>query len=1344
MSSSPRWGASRILLYVVVWAIAAFLAPVLAGPDWSSQEVGLTGVPGSFSAKDQTLTLRGSGADIWWAADSFYYLYVPWQGDGQMVARALEVEHTDPWAKAGIMFREDLTGISKQAMIAMTPQQGTAFLRRSQLGGMTSDDSHQAMRMVPGVRGTGFQQRGSGGAEKAVGSIVSSKPPRWIKLVRRADVFIAFDSADGQNWEWVGTDRVAMNQSIYVGLAVSSHNNLKLCAASFDQIQLGPPDAAHSPASDSKSPGSGQGLKGAYFNSRNHSGSSIGRTDPTIDFDWGLGAPLPGIGEDEFTVRWEGELEAQFAEPYAFQVVSDDRIRLWLNAELIIDEWYEHAEAKSTAVVNLEAGRRYVVRLDFFENRGRAMVRFLWSSPSTPLQPVPQSQLYPVITDLDGDGIPDLWEAVEGLDTADPKHADMVDVKDKLTARQRYRGRFDTTLPTLKPQTDLPQPWLHQDIGRVGLQGEAALTNNQWTVRGSGVDIWANSDGFHFLYQPWRGDGQIVARVFRQEATDPWARAGVMIRENLEAESRHLMAAVTPTNGVLFLYRDQLGGNTALESGGAIDGGPVWLKLTRRGSVLTSYRSVDGQTWEWLGTEAMNLPDEIYFGIAVSSHDNSVLGTAVFDSVALGAPSGPPGSPVAKKGKGTGLQATYFDVNSGVVVARIDPTIDFDWGEGSPAKDIAVDFFGARWEGWLEAPASDLYGIHVLSDDGVRLWLDGKLFIDAWTDRSANQTTAKIQLKAQQRYPLKMEFYERDRQAVARLLWSSASMGRQPIPQSQLYPLGPSLLATTNASGADRANGGAPTADGEHGTGRGNTQSTNSVAEAAASAGLPDGVTNVTTVLEMSPSSFVERLGKWQVDGAEIYAVDRRGALEYDLSVPSPDIYQIEIEGISQNAFDLDMGFYLVVSVDGEHMERILLDAGPRLIGRAHILTPYLQMGKHRLRVFWDNARKYRSLRLKAIRLQALDGPDADGNGRQDWVEKKLAKENGLDPASAGELEVTESLLSPACVEGAGRCLSMLKLSSDAQSIAPQAGAGVRWYANVPLSAEKPVALEASFQNGGLVQFRKLVWKHLNLLTATNLVIRQGDSLLFAVIPAGFSASSVSSLACDVEIQNLAHYSGSVTQNFPHRFDQSGQYTLTGSASGPGLSQSNTILVTVLAGSWPDQPAAWVNKPRQLDCPGIPQTAVIEADPRLQLQEIRPLAATGRSLRITIDAAEPRTILARAGEGGPILCQVPVEGFELYAGSATDLAVVKDLNGEGQLIETTIVAMPVLAQVRLEVTLVVGGVIFDDGTVLKELRVDDLQPLGEGRVRFLRSTGVQTSVCHRIKAFQGQTELGSY
>jgi glucose/arabinose dehydrogenase len=149
----------------------------------------------------------------------------------------------------------------------------------------------------------------------------------------------------------------------------------------------------------------------------------------------------------------------------------------------------------------------------------------------------------------------------------------------------------------------------------------------------------------------------------------------------------------------------------------------------------------------------------------------------------------------ASGGTGTGLSAVYFDNTNftGTTVSRIDPGIDFDWGSGSPASQIAPDTFSVRWTGQVEAPFTGTYTFYTASDDGVRLWVNNQQIVNNWTNHAATENSGSIALTAGQRYDLRMEFYENSGLATARLLWSSASIAKAVIPSSRLYPQMPSI-----------------------------------------------------------------------------------------------------------------------------------------------------------------------------------------------------------------------------------------------------------------------------------------------------------------------------------------------------------------------------------------------------------------------------------------------------------------------------------------------------------------------------------------------------------------------
>ncbi len=205
----------------------------------------------------------------------------------------------------------------------------------------------------------------------------------------------------------------------------------------------------------------------------------------------------------------------------------------------------------------------------------------------------------------------------------------------EITVAAQVTTTTTTTTTTTLPGTTVPPPWADQDIGAVGLPGSARWASGTFTVTGSGADIWNTADAFHYVYQSWTGDGQIVARVVTQQNTDAWAKAAVMIRQDSSAGSAHAMMIVTPGNGTDFEWRAAAGGFTTHTFGPAATA-PYWIAVVRTGGTLTGYVSPDGATWTRVDAEPVALTDPVYIGLAVTSHNNAVTSTATFDNVAVG------------------------------------------------------------------------------------------------------------------------------------------------------------------------------------------------------------------------------------------------------------------------------------------------------------------------------------------------------------------------------------------------------------------------------------------------------------------------------------------------------------------------------------------------------------------------------------------------------------------------------------------------------------------------------------------------------------------------------------
>jgi len=122
--------------------------------------------------------------------------------------------------------------------------------------------------------------------------------------------------------------------------------------------------------------------------------------DPQINVYWNPGPVGPGVNEDNFSVRWTGELEAPFSEPFTFIVGCDDGARMYLNGELIIDDWntsgHDYTEFRSQPI-DLVTGEYYSIVVEGFELGGEAEWRLFWQSPSIARQNVPQAALTPPI-----------------------------------------------------------------------------------------------------------------------------------------------------------------------------------------------------------------------------------------------------------------------------------------------------------------------------------------------------------------------------------------------------------------------------------------------------------------------------------------------------------------------------------------------------------------------------------------------------------------------------------------------------------------------------------------------------------------------------------------------------------------------------------------------------------------------------------------------------------------------------------------------------------------------------------------------------------------------------------
>ncbi len=136
----------------------------------------------------------------------------------------------------------------------------------------------------------------------------------------------------------------------------------------------------------------GGGIRGDYYKGMNFDNFVLTRTDPLIDFSWGdPGGPDPSVGDDSFSARWTGEVEAAFTETYTFYTSTDDGVRLWVDGRQLVDAWVDQGTTEHRGTIDLVAGNTYSLVMEYYENTGGAVAQLRWSSPSTPKGLIPQA-----------------------------------------------------------------------------------------------------------------------------------------------------------------------------------------------------------------------------------------------------------------------------------------------------------------------------------------------------------------------------------------------------------------------------------------------------------------------------------------------------------------------------------------------------------------------------------------------------------------------------------------------------------------------------------------------------------------------------------------------------------------------------------------------------------------------------------------------------------------------------------------------------------------------------------------------------------------------------------------
>lgn len=210
---------------------------------------------------------------------------------------------------------------------------------------------------------------------------------------------------------------------------------------------------------------------------------------------------------------------------------------------------------------------------------------------------------------------------------------------------------FATGLLVAKDKTAPLSKFKQTDIGNPAIAGSSRIQDNSISITAGGADVWGIKDEFRFSYLEQTGDFDLVARIESLSSPNLYTKAGLMAREELTDNSRHIFFQVFPNNsprnknngGYEFQYRQAKAGEMKAIYPSKFDGTPefpvnypnTWIRLKRAGNNFTGFYSADGKTWKAFASFTTEISKKLYLGLAVTSHNTKESATAIFTDISF-------------------------------------------------------------------------------------------------------------------------------------------------------------------------------------------------------------------------------------------------------------------------------------------------------------------------------------------------------------------------------------------------------------------------------------------------------------------------------------------------------------------------------------------------------------------------------------------------------------------------------------------------------------------------------------------------------------------------------------